>query len=157
MGQRGPKRKSLIEAFEKHFMPVTESGCWLWIGRLYSNGYGQFHPPGTPVTTRYAHRISYQIFKGEIPKDKCVLHKCDIRCCVNPNHLFLGSIQDNQNDMVKKKRQTYGEKNPMSKLGEKEVVAIRNDTRRQQEIANFYKVSQTTISEIKHKKIWTYI
>lgn len=79
------------------------NGCWNWTASFTPNGYGKI---GT--TRRHGvqsvHRISWIIHFGRIPKGKCVLHKCDNRLCVNPDHLFLGSHHDNTHDMMQKGR-----------------------------------------------------
>lgn len=87
--------------FERNIEPVTESGCWIWVGTITNIGYGKV---GVAYKTISAHRYSYTKYIGEIPEGKLVLHKCDIRCCVNPNHLFLGNQSDNIKDMYAKNR-----------------------------------------------------
>lgn len=84
----------------ERMIPVPESGCWLWTGGL-SKGYGNIMD-GTRC--RLAHRVSYELFVGEIPKGKQVLHRCDVPCCINPRHLFLGTRSDNMRDCFQKGR-----------------------------------------------------
>lgn len=81
----------------------VENGCWEWQWSVFKQtGYGQFALDAkTPVN---AHRMSWELVNGTIPSDLSVLHRCDNRKCVNPEHLFLGTQQDNVVDMVKKKR-----------------------------------------------------
>ncbi len=69
--------------------------CWEWQFSKYKNGYGKF---SHLRKSNYTHRISWELKNGEIPKGLCVLHKCDNPCCVNPDHLFLGTIGDNNHD-----------------------------------------------------------
>ena len=78
------------------------SGCWLWIGNKNYQGYGVVDVSGKKI---FAHRLSYYVFSGYIKKSKCVCHRCDKVNCINPAHLFLGSQQDNLNDMRKKGRE----------------------------------------------------
>ena len=81
----------------------VESGCWEWQWSVFKQtGYGQFAlDPKTPVN---AHRMSWELVNGTIPTDMFVLHRCDNRKCINPEHLFLGTQQENMKDMVKKDR-----------------------------------------------------
>jgi hypothetical protein len=83
---------------------TTESGCMEWQNNCYPNGYGRLTFLGKPQSV---HRVIWKILKGGIPKGLRVLHKCDNRPCCNPEHLFLGTHQDNMDDKVKKGRHTY--------------------------------------------------
>ncbi len=78
----------------------TES-CWIWQAAIGTTGYGNFQYEGN---IQGSHRVSYQLFKGSIPKNLCVLHTCDERSCVNPDHLWLGTKGDNARDAVAKGR-----------------------------------------------------
>lgn len=86
--------------FETKFVKNLETGCWEWQMFLVK-GYGEFC---INYIIYQAHRISYEIHVGEIPDGLQVLHSCDNRSCVNPNHLFLGTQQDNVDDMIAKGR-----------------------------------------------------
>lgn len=102
MGKRGSNNRSLQERFDEKYVPVTESGCWLWTGS--SNRYGHLRVPSAAKAFR-AHRVSYELHKGSIPKGMNVLHRCDVTLCVNPDHLFIGTQTDNMRDMIAKSRQ----------------------------------------------------
>ena len=117
------------------------------------NGYGQFHLNGK---TAYAHRVAFEIHNG-YATDEFVLHQCDNRKCVNPEHLFVGSFYDNMDDMVSKQRQAHGERNSRHKLKAAEVVAIRKEVGTHEKIAAKYGVSRTTVSMIRSGKIWRYV
>ncbi len=95
------KKASLKERFEEKYIPEPMSGCWLWVGATGPNGYGHMGFNGKYLSS---HRVSFELFKGAIPKNICVLHKCDNKACVNPDHLFIGTHKDNYEDMVKKDR-----------------------------------------------------
>jgi hypothetical protein len=81
---------------------VTEKGCWEWIGSKRHYGYGQVTFNGRPG--RKAHRVAWELTRGKIPGDLCVLHRCDNTACINPDHLFLGTQLDNIQDMNAKGR-----------------------------------------------------
>ena len=85
--------------------------CWLWIGATRNkNSYGNIRIKCKRIL---AHRFSWKLHFGKIPKDICVLHKCDNPICVNPNHLFLGTLAENNRDRMKKKT-TYGSRGTTS-------------------------------------------
>lgn len=108
---RGQQVYSLRERIERNSTPVTESGCWVWMGAVKGksklNQYGNMIIGSRIDGSRRnvaAHRASYMAYKGEIPEGMFVCHCCDTPCCVNPNHLFLGTRQDNVDDREKKGR-----------------------------------------------------
>lgn len=128
--------------------------CWLWIGAITKSGYGVFS-----IDKKYirAHRGAYLLYKGEIPKNMFVLHCCDVRNCVNPLHLRLGTPQDNMDDRKKRNRfiAKKGESCKVSKLTNAEVKKIR-ELRDQKipckEIAKIFNISHKYVSELYTKK-----
>lgn len=94
---------SLLDRFEAKYIPEPNSGCWIWTGapQRTRGRYGSFNYFGKPTP---AHRVSWLLYRGEIPLGLYVLHRCDNGFCVNPDHLFLGTQQDNMDDMTKKGR-----------------------------------------------------
>lgn len=145
-----------LERFEAKVAFCPKSGCWLWTGHRYSQGYGAFHVAGKVVRS---HRIAWQFYCGRIPPGLWVLHKCDVRHCVNPYHLFLGTRADNTADMVSKGRQprALGERNSHAKLTASDVLLIRADDRASHLIAADYSVSQSAIRWIKRRGTWTHV
>lgn len=106
-----------------HTTTLTESGCWEWNGSRSRLGYGTMRHNGQ---TTECHRVSYQVFVGDIPEGLCVRHRCDNRSCSNPEHLELGTHQDNMKDMVSRNRSVKGENIEVSKLKPDDVRVIRD-------------------------------
>jgi hypothetical protein len=148
-------RRRLLERFERLYVPEPNSGCFLWLGALSPGGYARI----TIVRSENAHRISWMLFRGNIPDELHVLHHCDVRCCVNPDHLFLGTNDDNIADKVAKGRQARnrGVLHPAAKLTESQVLAILNDVRPLAAIAECYSVTKATITSIKAGTSWVNI
>lgn len=149
---------SLEDRFMSHVQKSDDpDDCWEWIGAKYINGYGEF---GIKNKTCLAHRVSYALFIGNIPDGMFVCHRCDNHSCVNPSHLFLGTHQDNIQDMMNKDRQNRGERHGMHKLTEQKVYQIREKLEQgysHQQIANMFGVSRKTISHIKSKRDWKWL
>lgn len=122
--------------------------CWLWTGIITRKGYGRLKWRGKCCP---AHRLSWENAHGEVPEGMHVCHRCDVRRCVNPSHLFLGSHQENMEDMAAKGRagRTFGEMHPNCRLTDAQVVAIRSDKRRQRIIAADFGIGQQQVSRIK--------
>lgn len=132
-------------------------GCWLWTGYVRPGGYGEAYFERDSKRVRVlAHRASYEAFHGAVG-ELCVCHRCDVRSCVNPAHLFLGTHADNSADRNAKGRQARGERNGPAKLAEWQVQAIRADKRLQREIAVDYGVTDHTISAIQSRKLWRHV
>lgn len=104
---------------------VKPGECWDWIGAIISNGYGSFWP--TSAKSVLVHRYMFYLVYGEIPDEYCVLHTCDNRACINPDHLWLGTYTDNNRDAVAKGRHRgpSGETHPKAKLTIADVRLIR--------------------------------
>ncbi len=91
----------MSEWLERYSVPIPEAGCFLYVGCLNGNGYGLVKHDGK---TRQAHRVSYELACGPIPKGKMLCHTCDVRSCVNPKHLYPGTNSDNQKDARRRGR-----------------------------------------------------
>ena len=139
--------------FERKVARIPEAGCWIWTGYLMPNGYGRFHLNGEQT---YAHRAAYSLFKGEIPDGSFVLHRCDVRCCVNPEHLFLGDHEINMADMVQKDRQTSGEKNGQARLTARAVQFIRETDMDPDDLAEIFDVHPAHIRSIRAGRRWSH-
>lgn len=94
---------SVHDRFWRHVSPEPNTGCWLWTGLLNRKGYGVLGQ-ARDGKNEAAHRVSHRLFVGPTPPGLFVCHRCDVRHCVNPAHLFLGSHKDNMRDMVEKGR-----------------------------------------------------
>jgi hypothetical protein len=90
-------------------MVIRREGCWGWKGKPDKDGYGRLGAGGGQAPFIRAHRVSYELFRGPIPKGLDVLHHCDTPGCTRPDHLFAGTAQDNSTGMVRKNRQAKGE------------------------------------------------
>ena len=134
------------------------SGCWLWQGLVRPDGYGNAH---FERKRQGAHRVAWKLFRGEIGPGLVVCHKCDVRACVNPEHLFLGTIADNVEDMNQKGRSPRGEKQGSAKLTADQVsrikVMLAEDRLYIIEIALEFGVSPTAIHAIKSGKTWRHV
>lgn len=125
-----------------------ETKCWIWQRYVFEDGYG-----GIMINRVFwrAHRYSYTLFNGEIPNGLHVLHKCDTPLCVNPEHLFVGTEQDNMQDCMSKDRNCKGEDHHAAKLTEEDVINIRKVYKKgcringARPLARRYNVSKPTI------------
>jgi len=149
--------------------------CWIWKGPTFERGYGQ-----TSVARRFttkAHRMAYMIATNRfIPAGMFICHRCDNPPCVNPSHLFVGTVQDNANDMKKKRRGTIGEKsvrrtNPEktargerhgnAKLNENKVVEMRSEYAAGgtsfPKVARKYGIDTSTAYAIIKRKSWSHV
>ncbi len=132
---------------ERFWVKVTRTtGCWEWQGTIGSKGYGFFK---LNRKNQYAHRISYELAYGPIPKGKLVCHRCDNPRCVKPKHLFLGTHKDNLQDMVNKGRSNYGSRNGRARLNEGMVASIRNSPLTNGQEAYWWGVTEVLISRIR--------
>ena len=181
--KNGPYRKPMLErlfAYVDKNGPVIYphlSPCWIWTGTKSTYGYGAFYfwGSGGKWTMRVAHRIMWQLYNGPIPEGFWVLHTCDNPPCCNPDHLFLGTQEDNMRDMAQKGRGAIGEKNGTYTHPESRLVRVRGENMPNhkltwEKVANIrqkykngatraalgreYKVSSTAIFHIVHNNKW---
>lgn len=141
---------TIEQRFEAQYIPEPNSGCWIWFGPSDEFGYGRFRQGASKIR---GHRLSYELANGSIPNGTNVLHRCDMSCCVNPDHLWLGTTADNNADRDSKGRTAWGTK-LHSKLTEQQVHEIRDRAGTQREIAKLYGVSHNIIGRIKRGEKW---
>lgn len=144
------------DRFLTHIEQITETGCWIWMSCIRKTGYGAF---GFRRKVEYAHRASYLIFRGDIPSGMYVCHKCDIRACVNPSHLFLGTQKQNMQDASAKgrvvmPRASYAsdDSHQVAKLTNEQVEFIRGSSERPYSLAKKYGVTYRTIWNAKTRR-----
>lgn len=147
---------TLLERFWKKVLKAGPDECWEWQAYRGKSGYGSFSFQGD---SREAHRIAWILTYGTISEGLCVLHKCDNRGCVNPNHLWLGTKGANNTDREIKGRSSdkHGENNPNVKLTITDVQVIRERRAAGEILAQIAKDYQVTPSAIRHtvsKRNW---
>jgi predicted XRE-type DNA-binding protein len=143
---------TLRERFEEKYL-VAPNGCWEWTATRNHSGYGQIRTRSKP---RHAHRVSWEIYRGPIGDGLHVLHRCDNRRCVNPDHLFLGTHVENMRDMNSKGRGAIHERHGSAKLTEAVVAEIRSlkGAMLQREIAAQFGISKSQVGNILRGEQW---
>ena len=158
--QHHPITDLRVRFLRKVAVGIEPGDCWLWTGAIANSGYGSMMV--RTGQTEQAHRLSYELHHGPIPPGKWVLHTCDVRACVAPHHLFLGTRQDNIDDMMDKgrNRQPSGTASQRAKLSDDDVRAIRAAAaagERQVDIAARFGITQVNVSWIVLRKGWKHI
>jgi HNH endonuclease len=141
-------KAKLLANIRKEDGPL-EDQCWVWTGTRRSN-YGvvwwQYQSEGV-------HRVAYRAFVGDIPPGMWVLHHCDKPLCINPSHIYLGTPQDNSNDMVERGRNLTGEIHPFAVLDDQDVVEVLRmlqEGKSQVKIAEQFWVRPSAVHKIAH-------
>lgn len=144
---------------ERFWQKVQKAGvdeCWEWKAGKSNQRYGLFYLEGK---MQYAHRVAWMLLKGCIPKGLFVCHTCDNPSCVNLNHLWLGTHNDNMTDMVTKGR-WIRDRHPNAKLTIEDILQIRERLscgESQKSIAADYKICRISVSRIKRNKTWKHV
>lgn len=149
--RRRNKRVDPAVRFMK-YVSKTET-CWEWVGSKFPKGYGQFQVDYKPGQ---AHRWAWIFFKGEIPVGLHVCHKCDNRSCVNPEHLFLGTNEDNHKDKVFKGRQARWNTGGGAKWDDTHALTVHTFYKiwTSKSVADALGMSPTTVRDIARGKSW---
>lgn len=142
--------KTLKQRFDAKWMPEPFSGCWLWTACVLSTGYGR-------INRRGAHRVSWELHRGSIPKGMEVCHSCDTPMCVNPEHLFLGTHADNLRDAVVKGRCSRGSGHPNVKLTDAQVLHIHDTKGSATTTARQFGIGTSTVYAIRLRKTWRHL
>lgn len=156
-GDANRGRPSAEERFWRFVRRAGPADCWHWVGTLDAKGYGRLRFDGMPQP---AQRVSYALNTGDIPAGLSVCHSCDTPACVNPAHLFVGTPQENADDMVRKGRHTYGTRSPNAKLTD-DLVRLGRDLREEgapyTQIAGVLGVSESVARRACKGQIWKHV
>jgi len=135
---------------------IRESGCWEWGGAKSMKGYGRIQFEGRHWAT---HRLVAHIKIADVSEDAVVCHRCDNPCCLNPDHLFIGTQKQNVDDRDQKGRrnQARGERQGSAKLTAEEVLAIRLDPRKPRVVAEAFGISHAHVGNIKANRAWKHV
>lgn len=151
--------QELVRRFWEKVDVAGPDDCWNWTASTAGKGYGQIKMPKTRRQL-YAHRLSYEIHHGIAPGDMLVMHSCDNPRCVNPAHLSLGTHGDNLQDMARKDRHLYGERNAQAKLTESQIDLVFDLFDRgvaREDIAERVGASKTHIDRILRGEHWRHV
>lgn len=146
--------KMIEERIASGCQPIPIAGCSIWAGYSTHDGYGRIRHKGR---MKLVHRIAFELRFGPIPKGAMVCHRCDVRSCCNPAHLFLGSNKDNMLDMRAKGRQSRGASRPSAKLTLQQAAEIRERAASGETVRSlgaFYGVGKSTVSRVVRGEGW---
>jgi uncharacterized UBP type Zn finger protein len=150
--------KSLKQRFFDKIITIPEHSCYEWIAYKHPKGYGKIQNKNG---SRVAHRIAYELYYGPFNKNNLICHKCDNPGCVRPEHLFMGTAQDNNKDRDNKGRQAKGESQGFSKLTSENVRKIielvKLGEKSNADIARMFNVNRSLISNILSGLIWSHV
>ncbi len=146
---------------KKFFVPGEQAECWLWAGSLNHSGYGRVDGGNSTL----AHRVVWEFHrKKRVPKGAVLMHTCDVRSCVNPAHLRVGTQSENMADMWRKNRGKYehlplirGEAHHDARFTVEDVRAIRLSTEPSKALAGRYGVNRASIVKIRSRKTWKHV
>jgi hypothetical protein len=155
---------TLTARFWKHV--EKGPGCWLWSGTLRPDGYGVLSRGAKSAGLVRSHVLSWELANGKpVPPGMFVCHRCDVRHCVNPDHLFVGSPKENQHDMMAKGRWSpppllRGTRNPRAKLTVHKVKRLRRLRERgacYRELAAIFGINITAVGKVCRREVWAWL
>jgi hypothetical protein len=149
-------RKDPEQAFWAKVNKNAPSGCWEWTASRKEKGYGQFYSRGK---MHRAHRLAWKLLRGD-PGPLEVAHRCDNRICVNPEHLFLATHDENMADCKAKGRQARGERSGKGRLTEKDVLELRQRRKEgwtKDQLAGEYKITPHYAYQIYTGRTWKHL
>jgi hypothetical protein len=154
----GHQRPRTLEARLSNFSVDEDTGCWLWNGTIAASGYGYLRIRGKNYLV---HRTSYAHYNGiEIPNGLMVCHTCNVRRCMNPDHLYLGTHNDNMRDKANS-NVMKGEENPKALLTKEQVIEIKRHISERKivyrNIGKMYGVSRQAIKDIASGRTWAWV
>lgn len=157
---RGTRKRATPEVIAARFWAnvAKSSACWTWTGTVNVHGYGFINKGSGSMVL--AHRLSYELHHGPIAPGMCVCHRCDVRTCVNPAHLFLGTLSDNQRDKIAKGRTPKGEDAGPAKITEaeaREIIAAIAAGEGNTSIARRFGLGTGAVTAIKRGENWKHL
>ena len=158
----GRHGRDSVETAKRRFLAkvcVRADGCWIWTGSKHVRG--RYGTVGLMGKTWMAHRASWMLFRGEDPGTLCICHKCDVGMCVNPDHLFLGTVTDNCRDMERKGRARHpvGERHGRARLtwrAAADILALHKQGVPIRELSRRFGVARPSIDRIVHGVGWVH-
>ena len=140
-------------------MPHMRTNCWMWTGAVTSKGYGcigVWMRDVGKMTIHHTHRVSWWLARRIWPEIFFICHHCDNRLCVRPEHLFIGTAEDNVNDMDRKGRRAVriGENHPLHRLSKQNVSEIRGSSEGSRALSERFGVTRAHINDIRRGNGW---
>lgn len=156
----GPGMLHTPESLEARSIPEPNTGCWLWLGAVTTeSGYGAVRHGGV---TRSPHRLMYEMLHGDVPSDVLVRHRCDVRSCINPAHLVVGSQKENMADMDSRgrRRPPRGERSALALLSDADALRVRDRADAGENITSLageFGVPKAAVWRIWRRKTWRHL
>ncbi len=155
---KGDPRDQLYD----RLIPEPNSGCLLWTGCVCWKGYGRVKIGGRKGPVVGAHQLAWELQRGPISGGLCILHKCDVPSCCNVEHMRLGTIAENNADMVakgrnNKQRTCWGETHGMAKITDEDVRTIRASTEKRGTLARQFGLNPNSIYQIRNHLTWKHV